>query len=122
MAKNIFVVLLICSLTGCLDRGIGSSKDDTENMPACIKVKIEEIKKEDPYNRPASVYRYNFQGKKVYFIPQYCCDVFSDLIDENCNFICHPDGGFTGKGDGKCTDFFDTRTGEELIWKDERSQ
>jgi hypothetical protein len=122
MAKNIFVVLFICLLTGCLDRGIGSSKDDADNMPACIKVKIEEIKTEDARNPPASVYRYNYQRKKVYFIPQYCCDLFSDLLDENCNLICHPDGGITGKGDGKCTDFLDTRTGEELIWKDERSQ
>ncbi|MFT5791167.1 MAG: hypothetical protein ACI9LI_000499, partial [Saprospiraceae bacterium] len=29
---------------------------------------------------------------------------------------------FTGKGDGKCADFFDARTNEKLIWEDERKQ
>jgi hypothetical protein len=36
--------------------------------------------------------------------------------------MCAPDGGFTGKGDGKCTYFFDARTNEKLIWEDERKQ
>lgn len=44
----------------------------------------------------------------------------SRLFDENCNRICAPDGGKTGKGDGKCPDFFEKRTDEKLVWKDER--
>ena len=31
-----------------------------------------------------------------------------------------PDGGITGRGDGKCTDFFQTRTDERLWWADTR--
>jgi hypothetical protein len=89
-------------------------------IPSCIESKIEEIKKADPRNPPASVFRHTYNGKKVYFIPQYCCDFFSELYDANCNLICYPDGGIAGNGDGKCTDFFNTRKDEEVIWKDER--
>jgi hypothetical protein len=89
-------------------------------IPSCIQNKIEEIKKEYVRSPPAKIYRYTYHDKKVYFIPQHCCDFFSDLYDEDCNLICHPDGGFFGHGDDKCTDFFDARTDEELIWEDER--
>ncbi len=44
----------------------------------------------------------------------------STLYNENCNVICSPDGGLTGSGDGQCSDFFDTRTDEKLIWEDVR--
>jgi hypothetical protein len=71
-------------------------------------------------NPPGSIWRYEYNGKTVYYIPAYCCDMQSELFDGNCNKICSPDGGFTGKGDGKCSDFFTNRKNEKLIWKDER--
>ena len=57
----------------------------------------------------------------MYFVPQRCCDIFSDLYDADGNLVGHPDGGFTGRGDGSVPAFFDERTGERLIWKDDRT-
>jgi hypothetical protein len=34
--------------------------------------------------------------------------------------ICQPDGGITGKGDGKCPDFDKNKTNEKLVWQDPR--
>lgn len=69
----------------------------------------------------AKVYQYTYNNNKVYYIPAYMPDAYGDLLDINCNLICHPDGGITGKGDGRCSDFFSTRTDEKLIWqKDEK--
>ncbi|RZK59368.1 MAG: hypothetical protein EOO91_05460 [Pedobacter sp.] len=82
--------------------------------------KIQKLKNENVANPPASVWQYEYNGQTVYFIPQKCCDIPSALYDSNCNLICSPDGGFTGKGDGKCKDFFEKRTKEKLIWKDDR--
>jgi hypothetical protein len=48
--------------------------------------------------------------------------MYSVLYDSSGNIICAPDGGFTGKGDGKCTDFFSGRAKELLIWKDARTR
>lgn len=45
-----------------------------------------------------------YQGKTVYYIPPKCCDIPSELYDENGKLICYPDGGFVG-GDGKCPGF-----------------
>jgi hypothetical protein len=49
-----------------------------------------------------------------------CCDFFTDVYDENCNIIGHPDGGITAKGDMNMMDFNTLKTNEKLIWTDER--
>lgn len=65
----------------------------------------------------SAVYRYSYKGADVYYLSLDCNDCFSDLISKNCSFICSPDGGFTGGGDGKCIDFFDSATDRVLVWQ-----
>lgn len=93
---------------------------DLEPDKTCIEVLINKIKSEDVRNPPAKIFQYTFYGSTVYFVPQYCCDFPSVLYDENCNAICQPDGGFSGKGDGNCIDFFQERKNEKLVWEDDR--
>ncbi len=108
----VFIVLLsTCSKTS-LETAI----------PDCIQQKINTLEKENVRNPPAKVYQYTYQNQTVYYIPSYCCDVYSELYDSNCTLICHPDGGITGRGDGRCTDFFDLRKDEKLIWEDLRKE
>ncbi len=77
----------------------------------------------DPVGNPAqSIWRYEYNGQEVYYIPAQCCDMYSTLYDAVGNVLCAPDGGFTGKGDGKCSDFFDQRTKEQLVWQDQRTR
>lgn len=92
----------------------------SERMPDCIREKIDALAKEPVRNPPAKVYRYRYSGQTVYYIPAWCCDFPSELYDSNCTLICSPDGGFSGRGDGRCTDFADTKTHEVLIWEDDR--
>jgi hypothetical protein len=89
-------------------------------VPECVKKLIEKFSKEERQEPAKSIYSYTYKGKTVYYVTPPCCDFFSDLYDENCNLIGHPDGGFTGKGDMKMMDFNDTKTNEKVIWKDER--
>ncbi|MBC8051936.1 MAG: hypothetical protein H7Y13_02625 [Sphingobacteriaceae bacterium] len=81
---------------------------------------IKDIESEHVSNPPRSVWQYTYHGKIVYYIPAICCDIPSRLLDNECKLICNPDGGFTGAGDGKCTDFLTARTDEKLIWQDKR--
>ena len=89
-------------------------------IPGCIKALIESFKKEEKQNPPRSVYSYMYKGKTVFYVAAVCCDNFSDLYNGDCKLIAHPDGGFTGRGDGKLPDFTTTRTGEKLLWHDVR--
>jgi hypothetical protein len=86
----------------------------------CINKEINNIKSKKVSNPAGSIWQYDYNGETVFYIPARCCDIPSRLMDNNCNFICSPDGGITGKGDGNCTDFFGKRTNEKLIWQDDR--
>jgi hypothetical protein len=89
-------------------------------IPACVNEKIEQIKKEPKWNPPAEVNEYIYNGKHVFLFSSNCCDQYNNLYDKDCNFICAPSGGFTGKGDNKCNDFFQSAKHVKLIWKDDR--
>ena len=89
-------------------------------IPACILEKIEQIKKQPRWNPPATVEEYEYNGKRVFLFSADCCDKYIEAFDENCNYLCAPGGGFSGKGDGKCADFKEKARWVKLVWKDER--
>jgi hypothetical protein len=114
--KNIIVLflLLLISAPGCATA--------PHAMPAWITTRIAQLQKEHPGNPPLSIWQYRYKSQTVYYFPPQCCDIPSTLLDEKQNRICSPDGGMTGNGDGKCTDFFKIRTEQKLVWRDSRSR
>lgn len=113
--RFLFVMLSVLCLSATCRK-----VNDANKTPDCILKMIETIKSENTWNPPASIWQYEYNGQTVYYVPAHCCDIQSQLFDRNCNLICSPDGGFTGRGDGKCKDFFEKRTKEKLIWRDDR--
>ncbi len=93
------------------------SKKDMASIPTCIKKKIDSFKVMQKHEQPQSVTEYMYKGKKVYYIVMPCCDFFSEVYDAACTFLGSPDGGITGKGDGKLPDFFKETTKEKRIWE-----
>jgi hypothetical protein len=94
--------------------------DNGQETPAWVQDLITQFESQPVANPPLSISRYQYQGQTVYYVPPRCCDIWSDLYDADGNIICHPDGGFTGAGNGQCPDFFTERTGGTLIWEDPR--
>jgi hypothetical protein len=90
------------------------------DTPVCVGHLIEDILDEEVRNPPANVTEYEYAGEKYYYVPPYCCDAFSALYDSDCNFICAPDGGFSGGGDETCSAFTDSLSGGTVIWEDKR--
>lgn len=107
-------LLMVATICSC------SSINNQQETSSCIQIKIETFKNQPVANPPIDVYQYLYNGELVYYVSAPCCDQYTILYDENCNIICHPDGGITGKGDGKCPDFFEKRTNEKVIWQDDR--
>jgi hypothetical protein len=93
---------------------------DQGSIPGCIQAKIDSIKALPRFNPPAEVTEYIYKDKRVFLFSSDCCDNFNLLFDENCNYVCAPSGGITGKGDMSCTDFTDKAKVVKLVWKDER--
>ena len=115
MKFHLLIVTLLVSFTApqC-------SKTKKENPSTCIEQKINEIKKEQKWNPPATVDEYMYNGKTVYLFSSDCCDQYNMVYDSDCNYVCAPSGGITGKGDSKCEDFNTTAKHIRLVWKDER--
>lgn len=111
---NLWVLTSFVIIYGC------SKVDSRVDVPLCIEQQIEAISKQPVRNPPGSMWQYTYKGQTTYYIPSFCCDYYSTLLDDKCNTLCAPDGGATGEGDGKCPDFFSTRTNEKLIWQDDR--
>lgn len=112
--SNIILFFLVATLVSC------SKIDVPKETPKCIRKQIQKVLLEDVSNPPTEVYSYMYNDQLVYFFSAKCCDIPSELYDEDCNLICMPDGGITGMGDGNCTDFFGTRTEEAFVWRDTR--
>lgn len=83
---------------------------------------IQQMQEDEAANPPAKVYRYTYKDQEVYYVTGRCCDVPGKVYDMYGNVICEPDGGITGKGDGRCPDFFEQRKDETLIWEDKRER
>src|SRR3954471_7539612 len=73
------------------------NKDQPDKIPGCIQQKIEQIRSEARWNPPAEVHEYIYNGKRVFYFSSNCCDQYNGVYDENCNYICAPSGGITGK-------------------------
>ena len=117
--------LLMTTAFGCQTAGGPASSDVTQESVAStgwLSDLIRELEQENVANPPAKVYRYTYNGQEVYYLTSRCCDIPSKVYDTDGNLLCEPEGGITGKGDGRCTDFLDARTDETLIWEDKREQ
>jgi hypothetical protein len=89
-------------------------------MPDWLQKVVDDLKQAPVENPGASVYSYEYKGQTVYYVPPMCCDRWSTLYDDKGNIIAHPDGGLTGTGDGRAQDFMEEKTGEKLVWQDDR--
>jgi len=111
---NLAIIIAAALIAGC-------SQPTRPKNPKWIDQLIEQFKSDPVGNPPQSVWRYEYKGQIVYYVPPQCCDQFSTLYNSGGVVICAPDGGISGTGDGHCPDFFTLRTNEKLIWKDSRT-
>ena len=101
----------------CLER-VTTPADDPS--PAWLQALVAELEQRPPGHPPWAVSRYRYQGQVVYHRPPHCCDAPGALYDAAGRYLCAPDGGFLGIGDGRCPDFPTRRTAGQLVWQDSR--
>ncbi len=127
----IFLAFTACCSSNKNNKGVISPAEDSLvavnvgtviplGVPQCIVELIAVYRNQPKENPPRKIYQYSYKGSKVYYITAPCCDQFTDLLDNNCKIMGHPDGGITGKGDGKLADFNAEKKDEKLVWEDKR--
>jgi hypothetical protein len=117
MRVNFIVITIAITLLGSC-----SQSTPPDQNPAWVTQLITKYASEPVGNPPQSIWRYEFKGQIVYYIPPQCCDQFGLLYNADGTITCYPDGGFGGTGDGRCPDFRTGRSNEKLIWKDTRTR
>ena len=118
--KRSALALIVCTALllplGCED----SSPTEPGTTPSWLQALIAQIQSEPVTSPPSAIYSYRYRSEMVYFRPSRCCDIRSVLYDRKGTVLCEPDGGVDGRGDGRCPDFMQTRSEEQLIWRDPR--
>lgn len=122
MKRFIYWCTIWIPILACHRKTITEASAAAPGVPICIQQKMDSIKQQPVWNPPAEIHEYNYAGRKVYVISARCCDFFTIVVDSNCNYVCAPSGGFTGKGDRKCVDFSEKAKLIRLVWKDERER
>ena len=115
MRASATAVFLAASLTAActMDASVG-------NDPEWLATLIRELESQPVANPPAFIARYDYRGQVVYYLPARCCDIPSNVYSAAGTIICHADGGFSGGGDERCSDFLTARKNETIIWRDPR--
>ncbi|MEZ4413891.1 MAG: hypothetical protein R2910_12960 [Gemmatimonadales bacterium] len=88
--------------------------------PAWIDSLIARLQRAPVQNPPGTIMRYMYKGEPVYSVPSPCCDQFGYVYSASQVRICAPSGGITGRGDGRCPDFYSTATDPTVIWRETR--
>ncbi len=106
---------------------VSRNTDDTadsydKQLPEIVVELIAKSEAGDPAWSVGKIWKFEYQRNAVYFVPERCCHLPSELYDETGALICHPSGDFVGHvvGDGKCEDFLLVRENGSLIWADKR--
>ena len=86
-------------------------------MPPCMVSKIEEMLKAQSANQPQVVTQYSYKGAAVFYITSGCCDQYNPVYSSDCQYLGAPDGGITGKGDGRLPDFYTNTTNKKIVWE-----
>ena len=73
----------------------------SDGLPEWVKKIISEKESSPVENPPALIVRCESAETFVYYFPAPCCDQLSTLYNAAGDIICSPDGGITGKGDGR---------------------
>lgn len=118
MLKICFCLWLGCGLLACTPiRKLNcSSATPTKDIP-WLRDKVKALEQDKERNENVEIYRYDYRNRTVFWITGYGADRPSELYECDGEKVCEPDGGLTGRGDGKCPDFFQRREHETVVWK-----
>lgn len=114
MIKHGIFFSCLCFLMACSANKIAKS---TSEIPSCLEEKIKTMTADLNEGSPLSVTQYSYKDQTVYYMVSPCCDKFNVVYDSLCTILGYPDGGYTGRGDGKMSNFKNEAINGKVIWE-----
>lgn len=122
MIKSLFSVVGLSLLMACggsrtATKTENISANDPELIPVCLQEKIKSMADDPKEGSPLYVAEYQYKSQTVYYVASACCDKFNAVYDSACHLLGYPDGGYTGRGDGKMGDFSKEAMNRKVVWE-----
>ncbi len=115
--RNIIIACGVMAFLSCCSVNKKTIDKGISGMPPCLVTKIDLMKNDAKQKPPESVTQFDYKGKTVFYVVMPCCDQFNVVYDSDCNYLGAPDGGITGKGDGKIGDFSAEAKNKKIVWE-----
>ena len=109
--------LALCSVLFFMSCAAHKKVQEVKELPPCLETKIETMSANSREGVPQSITRYLYKGQTVYYMLSPCCDKYNIVFDSDCNILGFPDGGYTGRGDGKMPDFHKKAVKDKIVWE-----
>lgn len=113
MKKLIYLLVFCFSLSNCERKS-----DEENNYPSCLNSQIQAILNLPVQNPKATIKKYKYQNRTVYYVNPNFPDAINTVWDENCGKICS-DGGISGQTSNPCIDW-NSAIYISTVWTDPR--
>jgi hypothetical protein len=94
-----------------------SSRVEIAGVPEWLRIRLADYDAQGAASAPRAVYAVAYGGGTAYYVQAGCCDQLDPLIDANGVLLCHPSGGFTGRGDEKCASKLPPADQRREVWR-----
>jgi hypothetical protein len=136
MRRLCMLAALAASLTGCaarIERGetapvapqdlsdrassAPSTRVEIAGVPQWLRIRLADYDAQTDRSAPRAVYAVTYAGATAYYVQAGCCDQLDPLVDANGVLICHPTGGYTGRGDDRCASKLPPAADRREVWR-----
>ena len=94
-----------------------STRVEVAGLPEWLRIRLADYDAQSGPAAPRAVYELRYGDGVAYYVKAGCCDQFDPLVDARGVLICHPSGGFTGRGDGKCPRALPPESEQREVWR-----
>lgn len=86
------------------------------DLPRWLQARVDRYAVLPPEQSAQAVWLISVKGRSAYLEVAPCCDQLNPLFAPDGTLLCHPSGGLTGIGDGRCPHPADRDRAPRLLW------
>jgi hypothetical protein len=94
-----------------------STRAEVSGLPEWLRIRLADYDAMPGSAAPRAVFELRWGDGVAYYVQAGCCDQLDPLIDARGVLLCHPSGGFTGRGDGKCPQALPAAADRREVWR-----
>ena len=94
-----------------------STRVEVAGLPEWLRIRLADYDAQPGPAAPRAVFELRYGDGVAYYVKAGCCDQLDPLIDARGVLLCHPSGGFTGRGDGKCPGPLPAPAERREVWR-----